>query len=193
MSSLLHRLHKDRSGMTLVELLAAMTIAVVVVLAAGGIFIFTGKMSGEMGEAGIGKIKGDALAEFVEDQLTYAVQIQAGHEAEPEVEAGYNHVLTFGRDGIIYLDGKNLYGENYYEDFRFAFAVEKTGDMERVLSFGLKVLWRGETIYSCRSAVKFANIGLKPEWKIRYDFEESGDNLASEEADIYIYYRLEQE
>lgn len=191
MNRLLYPVIKDRSGMTLVEVLVAMTIAVVVVTAAGGIFLFSANLSGKMGEMGIGKMKGDGLAEFVERQLKFAVQIQITCDEMTEAEAGYNHVLKFGQNGMVYLDGEDLYGKNYYEGCRLVFTVEQAEESSRVLSFDVDVMEAEEGVYSCRSSVRLANIGLKPEWKIRCDAD-SGGTMASDEADLYIYYRLEQ-
>lgn len=185
----------DENGMTLAEIMVSFVIGSMIVVTAGGILIFSGVMTSQIGMRGNGKFLLDQVIQMTEEYLTYASQVQISIDASLPNAASYNHVLRFGNDGMVYLDGQNIYGETYYQKKRVTVRVKSSQKESDILSLELFLEEAGEErkILSYGTvSVQLANIGLFEDRKIRYVFPSGCDTMDSGENDIYIFYRLEE-
>lgn len=176
----------DENGMTLIELMAAMALAVILMTAAAGIYIYTGNVFGEAASADDLNRTTQAVSDFMEERLCCVSALEISMEEQPEREG--RHELLFTTEGRIVLDGEDVYYEAFYNDRKVFCQIERLGQTEPGYVLKYRILWKDRkniTLYSRESVVKLVNLELTGE-NILYQEEVFG--IGSSEHDLYFYY-----
>ena len=153
---------RHRKGMTMVEVLACLAIMAVLMLAVMKVMMTSSHMFHDAVNTARVQRMTESLSDLIREQLTYAesLEIAAGGESILE-DTGQ---ILFTEDGQILWNGKDLYGEEFYTDYRFYCKVEppEGSEVRDVLKFTLFLENnRKEALYSFRTVVKLVNLELR--------------------------------
>lgn len=179
-------LRDDNRGMTLVELMAAMAVALLLMLFLTRIFIFTENVFEKTASTDDLERTTQAVFDFLEKRVSCAASLEVTKEPRKEMDSA--HEIVFSKEGRISYDGEPLYEEAFYRGrgvYCLLLPAEK-GAAAPALSY--RIIWKNQentALYSGDSVVKLVNLELAGK---EIDFQEGVVGNESSELDLYFYY-----
>lgn len=181
------KVHKnDSRGMTLVELMAAMAVALILMLFLTRIFVYSGNMFEKAASVDDLERTTQAVFDFLERRLSCAASLEVTGEARNDAKGA--HEIVFSKNGRIYYDGKPLYEEAFYRG-RSVYCMVLPADKEgtaQALSY--RITWKNQentALYSAESVVKLVNLELAGREIV---FQEEILESESSGQELYFYY-----
>ena len=158
MRAKLRSLRKDRRGMTLVEIMVTLLILSIMLGIAGSILLSSSRFYQNSVATDLDKLTADNLYRTVTEELLYATRITVSDSPL----AGMDGCRVFSiRDGRLYWDGSDAYGESYYHHRQLEMEAAVLSDYQFSLTFRLKS--GGTSLYETGSVLEALNVKLEQE------------------------------
>lgn len=182
----------DQSGSTLVEIIVSLVVAALIMAAAGNIMVFTGKIYRRTADHAIGQQQTVYLGDFIKKRLQYACYLEVRRDPPPEDTD--LHLLHFSSDGVVSLDGTEIFGTGGSGEVGFLCSIirdEEHNPDDMFAAVVTQVNEKFDPLYSDQIVIKLINLKVKEEDNsIVYHKDTGTGDLSSKEADIYLCYRL---
>lgn len=181
-------MRNKHAGFTLAEVMVSLMIAVLLMLAAGSIFLF-GNRSFLMYAAVLEDDQaGESIGRTIRNRLAFAEEIRV-EERRPEDEEAL--FLMFSDEGRFYLDGEDVFGDAYYRNRKIGCSIGTVSDR------GMQVeIWiedtRGRRCYQGQQVIMLMNMRLSG-GEISGQMEDGQEKADSAGRDLVIWYRKEAE
>lgn len=180
---------KGKEGMTTVELLAGLMIALILLGAGSAVFFAASGSFTKYAERSENQMITDSVCRLISDKIAFARYVSVG--VEPEEDC---HVFQFLENGHVLLDGEELYNDSFYHDKKLVCSIPENENDTPVDVFRVTIKMedgKGKSLYSSDIVVKLVNVGISG-GKIRYIM--NGDMkkyVDSSDQAVYISYREE--
>lgn len=179
-----------KAGVTLVEILVCLSIASILTMAAASMMIYANRTAEHYAEEANDRELGAAISGLVKRQLEYAGSLRIS-SVEDDGRPGETS-LCFSKDGKIYADGKNLYGDSYYGERRVNCRIIMDDKNGRIMQVEIQIRDpQGRVRYRCWRSLEFYNMRVTGQ-QISYDALMMSDGaIDSMNQDVYLYYMQE--
>lgn len=175
-----------KSGFTLVEIIACMAIAAILMAAAGSLLLFSSRVTAGIASESSHVMIGDAISKLVKEQLEYTDSLKVtGIE---QVLAG--EVLCFSKDGRLYKEGYDLYGDSFYGNRRAGCRITTDGSQGQTLLIEIYLDDdEGNRLYQNQAGMELINMKLRNTEIIYQESIISSGIIDSGDQDVYLYYQ----
>lgn len=179
------RFLKNESGASLAELAAGLVIAAMLIALTVSLLLFTGRYFDSKTEQTFYRQQTKLVSDFVKMQVMYSDQVEIGR-FDMRTEEDQKQ-LCFGSNGVVYLNDKELFGQENGNHYVLNIENGKNPEHRYVLTFTVTFLnERNEALYSEHNVVKLVNLELAS-IEIKYPQGERGEyGYDSETADLYL-------
>lgn len=170
LSGKIKKVLKDKTGMTLVELMTSFLLLSIVMAMSLSILMFTTNMYNRAARLNITKLSSDELFSYIEDRLTYAGHIEIIPQAEGIGNAQYENVITV-IDGKLYSGKKDdmisnpancdILENNAYAESELQLTTLKTAST--VLDLKLEMIKDSEVQYTNNTSMQILAMLVAPD------------------------------
>lgn len=175
-----------KSGFTLVEMIACMAIVAILMAAAGSLLLFSSRVTAGLAGESSHVMIGDAISRLVKEQLEYTDRLKVGEKEQ--VLAG--EVLCFSKDGRLYKDGYDLYGDSFYGNRGVGCRITTDGSQGQTLLIEIYLDdEEGNRLYQNQAGMEFINMKMKNTEIIYQESMISSGIIDSEDQNVYLYYQ----
>ena len=176
----------NNAGMTLVELLAAMVIAFVVMMAASGAYLFFGNIFRKNADVYELDRFGWMISGLIKEKISFADQLEVSFTGESTIDG--DHVIYFKEDGKVYFDGNLVYDDTASHGIKVSCEItEPDFDHKPVLKYSITATRREDASpYSVETMIELLNMEWRGESVI---YPEEWDD----QKEVYLFYSLEEE
>lgn len=183
----------DEKGMTLADLTAGMAIALVIIITAGTILLSTGRWFQSYAEISNAEQATEYLCTLITDRLAFSYGLAAGGDDSSFAAAKYQE-LYFSRDGRVYLNGRDLYQDEYYDGRSFQCRLAVLTEPEQKPLLDMEVILKNEEeteLDTQKVVIRLLNLeAAGGHRKIQYLSEaDSQGVIDSMNSGLYIWYK----
>ena len=182
---------RNESGMSLVEVMAGLVIASLLIASAGGLLLYTGRLFNLKGGQTYYQKQTKMVSDMVKEHVTYADKLKVSRSYTEGDTERYRYQLCFRSDGVVMLNGEELFGKEEGNHFRLLIENCKKPEHEAVLEYTVELLNnRNETLYSEYNVVKLVNLELNTN-VIQYSEQVPGENrYDSLSSNLYLCFSV---
>lgn len=174
-------------GMTTVELLSGLIIALILLGAASTVFFAVLGSFTRYADLSENQMAVESVCNMITDQIAFAEFAAVGDEPEEGCS-----VIQFSEEGRILLNGEDLYSDSFYNDKRFVCTIPEpeSGMPGQVFRVNVNMEDKnGRSLYSSDIVVELVNMGING-GKIRYIMNEDRKRgVDSGGQAVYISFR----
>lgn len=150
----------NKKGVTLIELLVSLLILSIIATIAASLIFSSTSIYEKGSQSNLDKLVADEIYKELSGNLLYATKLTvAQSEAEKPKPAEGSFSAYSVRDGRLYLDGKDLFGEEFYHGRTLSIQV-KAYDKSKLSIQILLLDPKGEQAYQTGSTITILNIQL---------------------------------
>lgn len=176
-----------KEGMTTVELLTGLMMALILMGAASTVFFTVSGSFLNYADRSENQMIIDTICNMVTDRIAYAEFVSVGTEPVEDCRA-----FEFSEDGHILLDGEELFDNSFYNGRKLVCRLpdDKSGTSGHVFMLTISLEDdSGKSLYSSEIVVKLINMGISGE-KIRgIQNEDTEAYVDSSDRAVYISFR----
>lgn len=183
----------DEKGMTLADLTAGMAIALVIIMTGGTILLSTGRWFQSYAGISDAEQVTEYLCTLITDRLAFSYGLAAGGDGSSFAAAKYQE-LYFSREGRVYLNGRDLYQDEYYDGRSFQCRLAVLTEPEPLLDMEVILKNEEETaLDSQKVVIRLWNLeAAGGNRKIQYlSGADSQGVIDSMNSGLYIWYKTE--
>lgn len=180
-------MRKDQRGMTLIELVVVMLIAVILMGIAGSLLMVSTQYYRDIVVSDTDKQSLDAISDLMRSDLLYASEIEI--QEDPKTEAGWEYYyISEQSNGRLYRNEttEHLYSSSFYNNRHLLVKTRAYEDYRMDLTLAY-IDDQGETVYQTSQTMVLPNIKIKADQgaDVLHPTE-----MTNETTGYYIYYRM---